>query len=336
MKIKIGISSFNRIQLSELMKYFPTNKYEIIEIVKSHKLNPNKKETLELIKNMNVIIFDTSLDIIEKGFEKYYHKYKKENVNILFPLYINLFHGTLVKKPMNFLIKQNSPIDYFVSPDKYTTNAMKKNGWKNSNIIKSPYPRLDAYNNYDVEKIKKFKKDNFSNVVLFCPSWVNKSFFASNEKFIVNLDEILKKLNENENLIVSNHNINIGVKIFYTYSSNFKNRVYINGDDINVEHNSFFKLANKMITDYSSIVFDFAKLRGWDNIEFYNPILDKNNNKNVIEAYKKQYQSYPNIKDNFKKIKKQIGKGYKWKIKNNSKFLFKKIEKIINKNIKKF
>ncbi len=248
----------------------------------------------------------------------------------------------MVKTPMKFIKKKWATFDYFVTPDKYTTNIMKMVGWKKSELIKSPYPRLDFYLDYPNEKIEEFKtKYGFEKVVFYAPSWIGNKGFTENEIYI-SLNKILKDLKEDEKLIVSNHNIR-EVKILYKYDSKYVGKVFINKVDFELEHNAFFKVSNKMITDFSSIVYDFAKLYGWEKIDFYNPIDDEENSINVRKTYEKQYGEYGQIyllknKKVFideKKRRKKIGSGYqKPKNMSNSEYLFKKIEKIILKNTK--
>lgn len=234
--------------------------------------------------------------------------YRRKNKNK--PLFIELYHGTYAKRPMDFLWKGNNEIDFIVSPNDYTTDIYKSIGFNDNQILKFGYPRNNYYHEINTDLVNKeireeLKIDASSEIVLFAPTWVPNY----NEKFnniIFNLKTLVNDLKPNEVLLVWPHSNNITTSKNITYSTEFlteeekskiyfrsekhdwyKNRKYMDGADI-------MSIAKRMITDYSSIIFDFKNIYGRE-ISFYTPELDRYQNKNTIECYEEEFKDWGKI-----------------------------------------
>ncbi|MCQ5454261.1 CDP-glycerol glycerophosphotransferase family protein [Bacillus paralicheniformis] len=192
---------------------------------------------------------------------------KKEQV------YINTWHGTPLKS-MGFDIPGNPAhsqnvvrnfisTDYLLSPNKHTTNmfvnSYKLKGLYTGEIIEEGYPRIDLTLNTVPENFKKFLKEldlqieTEKKTILYAPTWKGTSVSkVKNDVF-----QIVADMNYLEDKIGAEYNILIKVHPFL-YSTAVKSEE-LKGKLVPdfVDTNQLLSTIDILLTDYSSIFFDF-------------------------------------------------------------------------------
>lgn len=258
--------------------------------------------------NKNTII------VKSKSFKYYYYLSKSKYwiVNSLLDLsvikkskqvYVQCWHGTPLKKlrcdinvtggvlnTKEEVIKRNNldvkKIDYFISPSKYATSKFisafnLKELNKEKIIIEKGYPRNDKlinYNNNDIEKIKKdLNIPTDKKVILYAPTFrddEHTSGVGYTYKLNIDFDSLQKEL--------KNYIILFRAHYFIANSFEFdkyKDFIYdvSKYDDIN----DLYIISDLLITDYSSVFFDYAILE--KPIIFY--MYDYDNYKNNLRDF---------------------------------------------------
>ncbi len=186
-------------------------------------------------------------------------------------IYLNTWHGTPLKN-MGRKIK-SSPnelgntqrnflmCDYMLNPNDFTFEHMKEdymldNLFKNKYVI-SGYPRNSAF--FDKERAAEIRAEleiEDKQVSVYMPTWrgegiINKSTNEQTVYIMYTLYELDKKVNDDVIIYVKLHN--------YTSSKiNFNNFKHIRTIPDGYETYEFLNAADCLITDYSSVFFDFA------------------------------------------------------------------------------
>ncbi len=205
-------------------------------------------------------------------------------------VYIQTWHGTPLKtlgvdvvrttnkrtslRDYEMMNKLDSyKIDYFISPSSYATEKFKSafELKESTDMIEVGYPRNDKLINYDEEEINGIKEKlglGIGKVVLYAPTWREDSYTIANgyeDSIPISLEELSKEL--------------AGYKILYRshYMSKskqqFDNVIDVsNYDDIN----DLYLVSDILVTDYSSVFFDYVLLR--KPIVFYMYDLEKYKN----------------------------------------------------------
>ncbi len=184
-------------------------------------------------------------------------------------------------------VKEAQKIYKFISPGKFTTEKLisafdlKKYG-KEDRIIQQGYPKNDALFNTPLENVEKIKADlnipKNKKVVLYCPTYRDYQFNGNgySQKIGMNLDSLKNKL-ENDAVIL--------FRAHYLVTDNFNFEKY-EGFVIDVSKyddiNHLFLASDILITDYSSVFFDYANLNR--PIIFYHYDLEEYKN-NIRDFY---------------------------------------------------
>jgi len=194
--------------------------------------------------------------------------------------YLQTWHGTPLKKlaedmdevyipgTNTELYKKNfrtatSKWDYLISPNRYSTEIFKRAFNFNKTVIESGYPRNDfLYNHRDSETIQKIKeKCNIpldKKVILYAPTWRDDNYYSKGKyKFDINLD--LNKLKDqfgNDYVIILRMHYLVAEQFDL---SSFKGFAFdlSNHEDIR----ELYLISDLLITDYSSVFFDYANLK---------------------------------------------------------------------------
>lgn len=263
------------------------NEYKDYKFVWSFKY-PEKYKFLK--KNKNTIIIKQGTREYEKYMSKskYWifnyrvadHQYPKKN-----QVYVQCWHGTPLKrlgydlentenvlnttKEIRFKYRTDAKkFKYILSPSKFATEKfisawnLKGLGRENT-IIEEGYPRNDFLYNYTDKDVKNIKKklniDKLNKkVILYAPTWrdnQHKSGVGYTYKTEVDFDKLQKELGQDYIILFRAH---------YLVANDFNFEKY-NGfifdvssiDDIN----ELYIVSDMLITDYSSVFFDFANLR---------------------------------------------------------------------------
>lgn len=194
-------------------------------------------------------------------------------------IYIQTWHGTPLKKlgldmeevhmpgTNTFAYKRNFALeagkwDYLISPNNYSTKIFKRAFNFNKTIIESGYPRNDILFKNDQDMIVKIKEyvniPYDKKVILYAPTWRDNHFYSKG-KYKFNLELDLEKLQEafsEEYIILLRLHYLIADKIDLTKYHNFVFDLS-NYNDIS----DLYLISDVLITDYSSVFFDYANLR---------------------------------------------------------------------------
>ena len=278
------------------------DEYKEYKFVWSFK-NPEKYEFLK--NNKNTIIIKQGTKEYEKYMSKskYWifnyrvadHQYPKKN-----QIYIQCWHGTPLKKLGHDLENTENVLNttkeirfkyrtdakkfkYILSPSKFATEKfisawnLKGLGRENT-IIEEGYPRNEFLYNYtdkDVKNIKKKLNIDKTNkkVILYAPTWrdnQHKSGVGYTYKTEVDFDKLQKELGQDYIILFRAHYLVANEFDFEKY----KGFIYdvSNVDDIN----ELYIISDMLITDYSSVFFDYANLK--KPIIFYMYDLEKYEN----------------------------------------------------------
>ncbi|MCG3418020.1 CDP-glycerol glycerophosphotransferase family protein [Oceanobacillus jordanicus] len=195
-------------------------------------------------------------------------------------IYIQTWHGTPLKKlgidieevrmpgtdtvtyKKNFLYESNK-WDYLISANSYSTEIFKRSFGFDNTVLESGYPRNDflyTHNNkQNIEEIKsKLNLPKGKKVILYAPTWRDNDYYGKGKyKFSLKLDlNTLKKELGDEYIVL--------LRMHYLVAENFelnefKGFVYelSTYNDIN----ELYLISDVLITDYSSVFFDYANLQ---------------------------------------------------------------------------
>ena len=195
-------------------------------------------------------------------------------------VYLQTWHGTPLKKlgsdineiympgtntekyKRNFL-KEAGKWDYLISPNAYTTKIFKRAFNFNKNIIETGYPRNDflinSNNEFNINGLKKKIKIPFGKkVILYAPTWRDNQYYEIGRyKFKLELDlDLLRKNLGNDYIII--------LRLHYLVAENLDLSRY-EGFIYDFSHHEDIKelylMADLLITDYSSVFFDYANLK---------------------------------------------------------------------------
>ncbi len=288
----ILFSSFNGKYYSDspkaIYKYMKdNNEYKDYKFIWTFK-EPDKYKYLEKNNNTKVIKQGTSKHEKYLSKAKYWilnyraadHQYPKKK-----QVFLQCWHGTPLKRLGYDLDKTDNALntlkelrgkyktdakkfEYMLSPSKFATEKfisafnLKKLG-KEKCIIEEGYPRNDFLYNYskiDVERIKQKLNINDINkrIILYAPTWrdnQHQSGIGYTYKTEVDFDKLKKELGQDYIILFRAH-------YFVSNTFNFekyKGFIYdvSKVDDIN----ELYIISDILITDYSSVFFDFANLK---------------------------------------------------------------------------
>lgn len=222
---------------------------------------------------------DGNVETVKVNSFKYYYylaraKYLVNNVN--FPdfyqkrkqaIEIQTMHGTPLKtlgldspneiKP-NFVdkyIEKNNRWDHLLIPSDYVGEIAKSAFKYNKDFVKSGYPRNDKLfrdNTQDnIDRLKeKYNVPLDRKIVLYAPTWRTKGKYS----LAMDIERMSEELGEEYFLLVKLHHFS---------QANFDLNDYANfARDISLDSDirELYLLADVLITDYSSVMFDYALL----------------------------------------------------------------------------
>lgn len=203
---------------------------------------------------------------------------KKEN-----QIYVQTWHGTPLKRLAHDIeIGENATFyrtkvskeqmtksydndvkkyNYFISPNKFSTEKFKTSFRVSEyKIIETGYPRNDFLTNITSEKTNELKKKyNIpinKKVILYAPTWRDNSFDDRGYIFELKVNfEIWKEYLGNEYIVIFKPHYLI--KNIYNNADNDFVYTISENEDIN----ELYVISDILITDYSSVFFDYAILK---------------------------------------------------------------------------
>lgn len=203
---------------------------------------------------------------------------KKEN-----QIFLQCWHGTPLKRiGMDIEVDGNAATDkkkihesylndakkydYFISPSRYSTERFVSSFGlklldKENIIIEQGYPRNDKLKNFDADDIMEIKRKlNISSdkkVILYCPTFRDDQYkpgVGHTYQLGINLLRLKEKLGDGYFLLLRLHYL-VSNKIDISQFKGFALDVS-SYDDIN----DLYLISDVLVTDYSSVFFDFANL----------------------------------------------------------------------------
>jgi len=184
--------------------------------------------------------------------------------------FIQTWHGTPLKK-ISFDVNKKSPSynekflkafkkrvkkwDYLLAQNQYSINTFKSAFRYNGPIFEVGHALNDILVENNQQKIKEIKHklniDLNKKVLLFAPTWRDNSKYVLD----INIEEIYNKLGREYVLLIKTHYfVNTGIN-----SDKFKGFVYDVSKYEDIQELSL--ISDILITDYSSVMFDFASTR---------------------------------------------------------------------------
>ncbi|GMA09166.1 CDP-glycerol glycerophosphotransferase [Tetragenococcus halophilus subsp. flandriensis] len=195
-------------------------------------------------------------------------------------IYVQTWHGTPLKKLgadiqdvampgndtekyKNNFIFEASRWDYLIAPNQYSEDIFKRAFQFKNTFLEIGYPRNDELvNNKNNQKLQDGLKEKIigkknGRVILYAPTWRDDYFIKKgNYKFYMpfSLEKIVNCLDQDDTLIIRPHYL-VGDSIDI---KGYEDRVKICIDE-NI--NELYLISDLLITDYSSVMFDFAILQ---------------------------------------------------------------------------
>ncbi len=170
--------------------------------------------------------------------------------------------GTTTEKYKRNFTEEAAKWDYLVSPNEYSTEIFRRAFRFNKTVIESGYPRNDyLYHANNVETMRALKQKYHlpldKKIVLYAPTWRDNQFHKKGRyKFDNPLD--LSKMKENLDseyiLLLRMHYLvaeNLDLSAYKGFAYDFSMH-----EDIR----ELYLLADILVTDYSSVFFDYANL----------------------------------------------------------------------------
>ncbi|GAA5498729.1 bifunctional glycosyltransferase/CDP-glycerol:glycerophosphate glycerophosphotransferase [Lactiplantibacillus plajomi] len=170
--------------------------------------------------------------------------------------------GNNVAKYHRQIVKDSRRWDYLLAPNQYSADIMSRAFRKNaSQMMLTGYPRNDVLVNYTPDLIQKIKADlgirNYQHVVLYAPTWRDNEYVKDSEftaKLHLDLDLLQKKFGENTVFLIRTHYMIANSLDLSGYDS------VLNVSDY-ADINELYLISDVLITDYSSVMFDYAVLK---------------------------------------------------------------------------
>ena len=153
--------------------------------------------------------------------------------------------------------------NYMISPNKFCTEVFQSAfGINRERLIETGYPRNDFISNATKAQCEEIKKKYHipldKKVVLYAPTWRDNSYVSSGYTFELQVD--FKKWQE----ILGDEFIVI-FKPHYLIINQFENDTSLHGFVYSIsaeaEINELYVISDMLITDYSSVFFDYAILK---------------------------------------------------------------------------
>ena len=171
--------------------------------------------------------------------------------------------GTNTEKYKANFIKESSNWDYLVSPNGYSTEIFKRAFQFDRKMIESGYPRndflLNANNEGTIQELKqRFGLPLDKKLILYAPTWRDNQFYRKGKyKFNLELDlqRMREELGDSYIVIMRMHYLvaeNMDLSEYEGFAYDFSHL-----EDIR----ELYLISDLMITDYSSVFFDYANLR---------------------------------------------------------------------------
>lgn len=195
-------------------------------------------------------------------------------------IYVQTWHGTPLKRlavdmdevhmpgtntesyKRNFTT-ESAKWDYLISPNAYSTEIFKRAFKFNNQVVESGYPRNDYLfeqnNDEEIVRIKRsLQLPMDKKVILYAPTWRDNQFYGRGRyKFDIPMDlkQMKEELGDDYIVVLRMHylvaeNIDLQDYADFVYDASY-----------HADIRELYLIADMLITDYSSVFFDYANLR---------------------------------------------------------------------------
>ncbi|MEZ2324831.1 CDP-glycerol glycerophosphotransferase family protein [Bacillus tropicus] len=171
--------------------------------------------------------------------------------------------GTTTEKYKDNFHREAQNWDYLLSPNGYSTEIFKRAFQFQKNVVEVGYPRNDfLYVNNNLKAIDALKKQNGlpidKKIILYAPTWRDDQFYNKGRyKLDLQLDlQLLQKRLDSDYIIL--------LRMHYLVVEQFDLEPYkgfVYDFSKHVDINELYLLSDLLITDYSSVFFDYANLK---------------------------------------------------------------------------
>ena len=191
--------------------------------------------------------------------------------------FLETWHGTPLKKLVfdieditsaspkykQQVYKQSRAWDYLISPNAFCSETFRRCFMYDNELLETGYPRNDIMHSPDRDEIaarirKQLGIPNHKKTILYAPTWRDDEFYAKGQyKFELQLDlkRMQEQLGEEYVILLRTHYFiadALDVSSFEGFAYNLSKY-----DDIS----ELYLISDILITDYSSVFFDYANLR---------------------------------------------------------------------------
>ncbi|MDY0409356.1 CDP-glycerol glycerophosphotransferase family protein [Virgibacillus soli] len=235
--------------------------------------------------------------IVQRESEEYFYYLAQSHYwvnNVLFPvhqkmdktIYLQTWHGTPLKK-LGFDITIDGPEvmgrenfylesrnwDYLLSANKYSSDIFKRAFKYNKKMIEVGYPINDILYNDDKDELKdKFNIDKSKKIILYAPTWRDDehSYVTANAfNLKIHLDDFYNKFKDEYVLLIKLHHL---IASQLTIKEEYQNCIINMSNYSDIQE--LYCVSDILITDYSSVFFDYAHLKrpiiffGYDYLKY--------------------------------------------------------------------
>lgn len=175
--------------------------------------------------------------------------------------------ATNLKKIHKSYLDESKKFDYFISPSRYATEKFISSFGldvlnKEDIVLEVGYPRNDALSHCSLQRVNEIKRslgiDSDKQVILYCPTFRDNQYRAGvghTYSLAVNLLRLKEELSDRFVILMRLHYL-ISNKLDMSQFAGFVFDVS-KYDDVN----DLYMASDLLITDYSSVFFDYAILR---------------------------------------------------------------------------
>ncbi|XIF19727.1 MAG: CDP-glycerol glycerophosphotransferase family protein [Acetilactobacillus jinshanensis] len=169
--------------------------------------------------------------------------------------------GTSTKRYKKHFNKETQRWDYLIAPNLYSERIFKRAFAFHNRFLKIGYPRNDVlYRDDPPRRIKQLKQRILGRsnvqVITYAPTWRDDDYLrrgAYRFELKFSLKKFFKHVSTNTILIIRPHYL-VKSRI---HVGKYKNRVKVMRD---VDISKLYLISDLLITDYSSVMFDYANL----------------------------------------------------------------------------
>lgn len=171
--------------------------------------------------------------------------------------------GTTTEDYKQHFYQESRNWDYLISPNRYSTEIFRRAFKFEKEVIESGYPRNDIFYKRERDVIaKRFKETHQlpkdKKIILYAPTWRDNQYYQVGKyKMDLNLDlaQLEKELGDEYIIILRMHYLvaeNFNLDAFKGFAYDFSKH-----EDIQ----ELYIISDLLITDYSSVFFDYANLK---------------------------------------------------------------------------